>query len=54
MSIVWGDPKTEQQAQALRELTTRLLVESNPRRLDMLIEELTQILHAHLLTFPPN
>jgi hypothetical protein len=54
MSIVWGDPKTEQQAQALRELTTRLLVESNPQRLDMLIEELTQILHAHLLTFPPN
>jgi hypothetical protein len=54
MSIVWGDPKTEQQAQALRELTTRLLVESNQQRLDMLIEELTQILHAHLLTFPPN
>jgi hypothetical protein len=54
MSIVWGDPKTEQQSQALREITTRLLVETNPHKLDALVDELTHIIQAQLLTFPPN
>jgi hypothetical protein len=54
MSIVWGDPRTEQQLQALREISTRLLAETNPKRLDALIEQLTQIIQAQLLSCPPN
>ena len=54
MSIVWADPGTEQRAQALREITTRLLGESNPKQLDALIQQLTDIIHAQLLTCPPN
>ena len=54
MTVVWGDPRTEQQLQALREITTRLLVETNPKQLEGLIERLTEIIHAQLLTSPPN
>jgi len=54
MSVVWADPTTEQRAQALREITTRLLVETNPKQLDALIKQLTNIIHAQLLTCPPN
>jgi len=54
MTVVWADPKTEKQLQMLREITTRLMVESNPKRLEALIEQLTNIVHAQLLSFPPN
>ena len=54
MSIVWADPRTEEELRILREITTRLLVESNPKKLDALIDQLTQIVHAQLLMRAPN
>ena len=54
MTVVWADPKTAQQLQALREITTRLLVETNPKKLDALIEQLTHLIHVQRLTRPPN
>jgi len=54
MSIVWADPRTEQQSRTLREITTRLLVETNPEKLDALVEQLTKIFHAQLLMRAPD
>ena len=54
MSIVWGDPRTEEQSRVLREITARLLVETNPKKLDDLIEQVTQIFHAQLLMRAPD
>jgi hypothetical protein len=45
---VWPDPRTEQQSQALREMTMRLLVETDPKELNALIEEMTQIVERHI------
>jgi|GraSoiStandDraft_8_1057269.scaffolds.fasta_scaffold2042562_1 hypothetical protein len=54
MSIVWGDPRSEQHSQALREVAERLLAESNPEEVEALVEQLTQLMKTQVLTFPPN
>ena len=54
MSIVWTDPRTEQQMQTLREVTTRLLVETNPKKVDALLEQLTELVRIQLRTRPPD
>jgi hypothetical protein len=41
MTVVWTDPKTEQQSRMMRDLATRLLVEADPNKLDALIKQLT-------------
>ena len=54
MTIVWADPRTEQQSETLREVTTRLLVETNPKKVDALIEQLAELVRIQLRTRPPN
>jgi hypothetical protein len=54
MTAVWPDPRSEVQVLALRELTARLLVETDPNELHKLIEQLTNIVEAQLRTRPPN
>jgi len=46
---VWPDPKTEQQSQAMRELSTRLLVETDPKKLNALIQKMTRIVESNIL-----
>ncbi len=45
---VWPDPRTEQQSQAVRELTTRLLVETDPKKLNALVEQMTRIVEEQI------
>ncbi len=54
MTAVWPDPRLEMQSRMLRELTARLLVETDPNKLQKLIEQLTDIVQVQLLTRPPN
>ena len=54
MTAVWPDPRSEMQSLTLRELTARLLVETDPNKLQKLIEQLTDIVQVQLLTRPPN
>jgi len=54
MTAVWPDPTSEVQLLALREITARLLVETDPQELQRLIEQLTSIVPAQLRTRPPN
>jgi len=54
MTAVWPDPRLEMQSRTLRELTARLLVETDPQKLQKLIEQLTDIVQVQLLTRPPN
>jgi hypothetical protein len=44
--IVWPDPRTEQQSQAVRE---RLLVETDPKKLNALVEQMTRIVEDNRL-----
>jgi len=46
--IVWSDPVTEQQSQALRELATRLLAETDPKKLDALIQQVARIIEGKI------
>jgi hypothetical protein len=45
---VWPDPRTEQQSQAVRELTARLLVETDPKKLNALVEQMTRIVEDQI------
>ena len=54
MTAVWPDPRLEMQSRMLREITARLLVETDPQKLQKLIEQLTDIVQVQLLTRPPN
>jgi hypothetical protein len=54
MTAVWPDPRSEVQLLALREITARLLIETDPQELQRLIEQLTSIVQAQLRTRPPN
>jgi hypothetical protein len=55
MGTVWVDIRSlERQAQAMREIATRLLNENDPQKLRILIAELTVILEAQLRVTPPN
>jgi len=45
---VWPDPRTEQQSQAVRELTARLLVETDPKKLNALVEQMTRIVEEQI------
>jgi len=54
MTVVWPDPRLEVQLEMLREITARLLVETDPDELHKLIEQLTIIVEAQLRTLPPN
>jgi hypothetical protein len=45
---VWPDPRTEQLSQMVHELTTRLLVETDPKKLNELIEQMTQIVERQI------
>ena len=54
MTAVWPDPRLEMQSRMLREITARLLVETDPNKLQKLIEQLTDIVQVQLLTRPPN
>ena len=54
MTAVWPDPRSEVQLLALREITARLLVETDPNKLHKLIEQLTSIVEAQLRTRPLN
>jgi hypothetical protein len=51
---VWPDPRTEMRSLVLREITARLLIETDSQRLHTLIQELTDILEAQLRACPPN
>ena len=42
------------QSRMLREITARLLVETDSQKLQKLIEQLTDIVQVQLLTRPPN
>jgi hypothetical protein len=54
MTEVWPDPKAEVRSQTLRDITARLLVETDPRELNNLIKQLTEIVEAQLRTHPPD
>jgi hypothetical protein len=55
MASVWVDVRSqERQAQTLREIATRLLSENDPKKLRLLIAELTIIVNDQLRTTPPN
>jgi hypothetical protein len=54
MTAVWPDPRLEMQSRMLREITARLLVETDSNKLHKLIEQLTSIVEAQLRTHPPN
>jgi hypothetical protein len=54
MAVVWADPRTAQQMLTLHEVTTRLLIETDPETLDALIEQLMQLIRAERLTRLPN
>jgi hypothetical protein len=54
MTNLWPDLKEEMQSLTLREITARLLVETDPQELQRLIEQLTSIVEAQLRTRPPN
>ena len=54
MTAVWPDPRSEVQLLALREITARLLVETDPQELHKLIELLKVIVEAQLPSLPPN
>jgi hypothetical protein len=54
MTTVWPDPRSEMQSLTLREITARLLVETDPHKLNELIDQLTNIVEAQLRTRPPN
>jgi hypothetical protein len=54
MALVWPDPRLEMQLRMLREITARLLVETDPNKLHKLIEQLTSIVEAQLRARPPN
>ena len=45
---VWPDPMTEQQSKILRELTTRVLVETDAKKLEDLIQQMTRIIERHI------
>jgi len=54
MTTVWPDPRSEMQSLTLREITARLLIETDPQKLHKLIEQLTSIVEAQLRTCPPD
>jgi len=54
MAVVWPDPRLEMQLRMIREITARLLVESDPQELQRLIEQLTSIVEAQLRVRQPN
>jgi hypothetical protein len=45
---VWPDPRAEHLSQVLRELTTRLLVETDSKKLTALVEQMTRIVGGQL------
>jgi hypothetical protein len=47
-SEVWKNPKAELRTQTLSDITARLSVETDPKELDNLIEQLTRIVEAQL------
>jgi len=54
MTAVWPDPRSELQLLALREITARLLVETDSNKLHKLVEQLTSIVEAQLRVRQPN
>jgi hypothetical protein len=50
MTNRWPDSKAEIQSLTIREITARLLVETDPNKLHKLIEQLTSIVEAQLRT----
>ena len=55
MATVWVDARSqEQQAEALREIASRLLGENDPGRIRVLLAELSIIMDDQLRTIPPN
>ena len=46
--IVWSDPMTELRSNALYELTTRLLAETDPKKLDALIQQRARIVEGKI------
>jgi len=54
MANLWPDSKSEKESQKLRDLATRVLVETDPKKLDKLIVQMTRIVEAQLRTRPPN
>ena len=54
MITVWPDPRSEMQSLTLREISARLLIETDPHKLNVLVVQLTNIVEAQLRTRPPN
>jgi hypothetical protein len=54
MTILWPDPMSQQELEKLRDLATRVLIESDPNELDELIAQMTQIVDLQLRTRPPD
>ena len=54
MTNLWPDPEAEIQLLTMREITARLLVETDPNKLHKLIEQLTSIVEAQLRTRSSN
>jgi hypothetical protein len=54
MTAVGPDPKSEMQSFAIRKITARMLLETDPEQLQELVEQLKVIVEAHLRPRPPN
>ena len=54
MTNLWPDPKAEIESLTLRELTARLLVETDQEELRRLIAQLTHIVEAQLRRRQPD
>jgi len=54
MTNLWPDTKAEIESLTLREISARLLVETDPYKLNVLVEQLTNIVEAQIRTQPTN
>jgi hypothetical protein len=54
MTAMWPDPKSEIQSIAIRKITARILLETDPEKLQELVEHLRVIVEAHLRPRPAN
>ena len=55
MIEVWQDPGEEsRRSQSLRDITARLLIETDQTEIYQLIGQLSRLVEAHLRAHPPN
>jgi hypothetical protein len=54
MNDLWLNPRDEKESQEFRDLAARILVETDTKKLDTLIEELTQLIAVWLRMRSPD